>query len=151
MKTLHAATVVASLLLLGCNQSPDSLDFKAPETDAASDPSTTSRTQSSSAEARQIEHDNPKAALASLRTRDQDIIEHIKNVKGGMTEKEVIGVLGEPSRREDDEWYYAISPVSQWIDESIKIKGYLIVFDDGRVKHTKTDGAHYTFRRRDGG
>ena len=62
--------------------------------------------------------------LRAIAERDKQILAQITKVKKEMTKDEVVAILGEPNRREDDQWYYAISPLSQWIDnKTIKIKG----------------------------
>ena len=83
--------------------------------------------------------------LDSLRKQDERILRQISRVEIWTTKEMVIEILGEPGEPSENEWYYAVSPLSGWIDDGVQVKGYRIYFENGKVKRRDTDSASYYF------
>ena len=152
MIRLTPAILAAALLLLGCNQPTDPIAREAPDKEPVSNTGHPEAPPSSD-DHRPADKRDWKTELDAEQRQDQHIFQQVRKLKKGMTKQEVSDLIGDPgpSSRDEDEWYYSISPMSQWIDDGVQVKGYRIIFQDGRVKQWNPDSASYYFEPREGG
>ncbi len=77
--------------------------------------------------------------------RDDAFMENLRKVQPGMTREEVLAVLGEPSRRtEEGSWFYSRPFPTR--HQGVRVRGYSIEFEAGRVRKCLTDSATFTIK-----
>ena len=151
LRKFRHALLALALSLSACHQSPDPNGdgtAPAPEREDASTAITPPSAPPAADDHSQDRADFEKA-MEVARKENLRLFNEFRNLKIGMTEQDVLNLLGKPSRREKNKWRYIIGPGGERIDEAIRIQGYEVIFEDGRVKSSNKDGDHVSLGRPD--